>query len=485
MIDTRATTEIPANVLSSPALLFLYYRVEQIFGIKAEGGDLVKLNEYLEKSCGASFVENPAAYEHLLDSREQAFEISKFLTVNETYFFREGAHFEVLVRLLPQLTMLNRPIQICSAATSIGCEAYSIAMLLDYHAKNRQDFDFAIDAFDVNSEAIETAKVARYTANTLRKDGERWKPILDLYLVPDNDGYVVTPNIHGKVQFFTHNIMRGLDRKYDIIFFRNAMIYFSSKSRLAVLNNLVDSLYSDGLLFLGISETSSVNRPALYNRNLSDTFYFQKAGTGFYHEEPVPKDPHEVKVETKPMHTIHRVKHVSSEQEMLPLDCGEIAALLQAEEGQPIARKALDGIVNGMPGVFSGSEWAASVVYFLNTHDLSSANVLLSHLEKHNTGPIVQFLQGEYFFLLENTEKSKQYFEEAAAKDKMFWPAHYRIASLAADGNRTRYEYKIKKAIKSIELSQSLKPDKEVKYECFMGGFSPDYFLRILEKKLT
>ena len=76
-------------------------------------------------------MENPAAYEHLLNSREQIFEISKFLTINETYFFREGVHFDLLVRLLPQLAKLNRPLRIWSAATSIGCEAYSIAMLLD------------------------------------------------------------------------------------------------------------------------------------------------------------------------------------------------------------------------------------------------------------------------------------------------------------------------------------------------------------------
>jgi len=94
-------------------------------------------------------------------------------------------------------------------------------------------------------------------------------------------------------------------------------------------------------------------------------------------------------------------------------------------------------------------------------------------------------LRGEYYFLQSNDKEAVRYFEEAIAKDKLFWPAFYRIANLAAEGNRARYEYKIKKAIESIELSQSLETGKAHKYECFIGGFSPDYFLRILEKKLT
>jgi chemotaxis protein methyltransferase CheR len=45
--------------------------------------------------------------------------------------------------------------------------------------------------------------------------------------------------------------------------------------------------------------------------------------------------------------------------------------------------------------------------------------------------------------------------------------------------NRTLYEYKLKKAIESIELG------KDLHYESFIGGFSPDYFRQILEKKLA
>jgi chemotaxis protein methyltransferase CheR len=271
--------EVPEEVLSSPALLFLYYRLEQILGIKTKTDGLIKLNEYMEKTCGNTFVENPASYEYLLSSREQIYNVSKFLTVNETYFFRESSQFNLLESLLPQLAELKRPIHICSAACSIGCEAYSIAILMEHHKKNGLDIDYTVDAFDVNSEAIETAKNARFTANTLRNDGSSWKFLLDFYTNAENEKqgeFTIDQNIRRKVRFYPHNLMRGLEKHYDIVFFRNALIYFTVKNRFSVINNMAKALNNGGYLFTGSSETSSVEHPLLADRFSSGVFYFQK-----------------------------------------------------------------------------------------------------------------------------------------------------------------------------------------------------------------
>jgi chemotaxis protein methyltransferase CheR len=63
--------------------------------------------------------------------------------------------------------------------------------------------------------------------------------------------------------------------------------------------------------------------------------------------------------------------------------------------------------------------------------------------------------------------------------DGGFWPAYYRVSSLAEEGNRTRYEYRLKKALESMEKGDGKG------YEIFIGGFSPDYYRRILERKLA
>ena len=480
MISAETMVDIPEKVLANPALLYLYHRVEQILGIRAEIEGLLKLNAYLEKCCGASFIENPAAHEYLLTSRERIFEISDLLTVNETYFFREGVHFNLLASFLPELAKLKRPIQVCSAATSIGCEAYSIAMLLDYHAGNGLDFDFTVDAFDISAKAIETAKNGRYTANTLRADGSAWKYILDSYLIPDGREYVVSKNIREKVCFFPHNIMCGLDRKYDVIFFRNALIYFSSKNRIVILNDLAESLFNNGFLFLGIAETSSARHLLLESRYLSDAFYFHKNPEPPYPDKPKQSDAPPIKkvyaVHERKQTPVKTAKPVKTNLAELGIDCREVASILETEEGQPNATKTLQALESA--GSPSGAELAASALCFLGIQDFNSADRVLMNLEKFNTGAFSLFLRGEYHFLRGSTKDAERYFEEAAGKEKTFWPAFYRIASLAAQGNPARYAYKIKKACESLELGT------DFRYECFLGGFSPDYYRRILIRRL-
>jgi chemotaxis protein methyltransferase CheR len=495
-VSHEISTEIPPEVLSSPSLLFLFYRIEQIFGIKPEYESLKSLNDFIENKTGSTFVDDPAAYECVLTSREEIFIFSKYLTVNETYFFREGAHFRILTELLPELSKLNRTIHICSAACSTGCEPYSIAMLLDYHIENGIKLDYTIDAFDVSGEAIETAKNARFTANSLRNDGTGWKFILDAYITKINNEIIISGNIKRRVRFFPHNIMCGLDKQYDIIFFRNALIYFSSKNKNYIINNLSTSLLSNGYLFLGISETSFVKQHELATRYSSDAFYFQKLNNfynlqqpEFLQDTPVnfkQKDPSLPKEKNnKPL----KPTNVNSEiydnsqikQIQTQVSCVEINKILEAEEGKPNAHTVLKLISNKDLSSLSGGNLAASVVYFLNIHDFNNADIVLSYLEIHNNGPITKFLRGEYLNMNGNYMDAEKLYNEAISKDRFLWPAFYRIANLASEGNQKRYEHKIRKTIESIQLSK--KHDNN--YECFLGGFSSDYFLMILKKKLS
>ena len=494
--------EIPEQVLASPALLYLFHRVEQILGIKSSFESLEKLNKHLEEQTGAAFIENPGAFERAFISQEQIFAAADFLTVNETYFFREGAHFNLLMRqFLPQLAALNRPIQICSAASSIGCEAFSLAMLLDFYAKNKNAraqnnaaFDFRIDAFDISAAAIESAKNARYTANTMRTDGAEWKYILDSYLHKEGSEYVVARALREKVNFFTHNVMDSIGKQYDVIFFRNAMIYFLQENRRAIMDNLAASLVNDGILFLGTTETSSVRHPLLINRYVSDVFYFQKISPAFYYSQPSStarqKTAADFNVVEKSAVSIEPARDFVQKEEKSRIDineqsinCKEVEVILEKDEGAPNAQKVLEIIKSEKlsNSALTGNELAAAVTTFLGSEDFASASLALTQLEKcgKDEEAVTSFLRGEYDFLCGRTDDAEKSYADAAAKDKAFWPAFYRISAFAAHGNRTLYEYKLKKACESLELG------KKLHYECFMGGFSPDYFLRILEKKLV
>jgi chemotaxis protein methyltransferase CheR len=529
------TEETTREISSDPALLFLARRTEEMLGIKAAPDALYNLREYLGERSG-SYTADFAAYGKLLASPEELGAITRILTVNETYFFREPAHFKLLIRrLLPEFAKLSRPVRICSAATSSGCEAYSIAMVIDFYARGKDlfisetgpaaakpGFDYQIDAFDVNPYVIEIARNGRYTGNALREDGAEWHFIMDLYLKRNEEEYEVAQSLRNKVRFFTHNIMDGITGSYDLIFFRNALIYFSGEKRRKIMDYLAGALTDGGILIPGVSESSSVEHPLLESKYTLEAFYFRKRKTApssalpfpdAGDQAPKPSTPPEspppparkgeqakgvpaASLEMAALPARHERKQpVVKKRETAPasksavltgraaasVDMEAITALLENGEGRPNARKA-EGLLRDAEGAaqtLTESELIAAAITFLGAEEFESAEKAVSSLEESSNSAAVSFLRGEYHYLTGNAGAAEEKYREASLKDRAFWPAFYRICSLAALGNRTRYEYKAKKTLESMEAG------KDVHYESFIGGFSPDYYRRILERKLS
>jgi chemotaxis protein methyltransferase CheR len=510
------TEETAREIGSDPALLFLARRTEDILGIKAAPDALCKLREYLEERSGAYTV-NFAAYDELLSSPEELAAITQILTINETYFFREPAHFKLLIRrLLPEFAKLSRPVRICSAAASSGCEAYSIAMVIDFYAKGKDlfvsesgsaavkaGFDYQIDAFDVNPRVIEIARNGRYTGNSIREDGAEWHFITDLYLKQSGEEYEVTQSLRNKVRFFTHNIMDGITGSYDLIFFRNALIYFSRENRLKIMDYLAGALTDGGIFIPGVSESSSVEHPLLESRHTLEAFYFRKKKTALPvlnagDQTPIPSMPphknEQAEVSAASLETAapagykrkrqaveKRENAPASKRAAAPVDMKAIAALLENGEGRPNARKAAELLRDKgrAAQTLTEGELIAAAIAFLGAEEFENAEKAVSFLEENSNSAAVSFLRGEYCYLTGNAAAAGEKYQEASLKDTAFWPAFYRICTLAAPGNRTSYEYKVKKTLKSMEAGE------DFYYESFIGGFSPDYYRRILERKLN
>jgi chemotaxis protein methyltransferase CheR len=251
---------------------------EERFGIKADPDDVEKLRTYLWNAYGA---ENQEIIDKVFSSGEAA----GFLTVNETYFFREPAHFSFLWDMLPSFEKTG--IHICCAAVSTGCEAYSVAMMIE--AYNRAaptgvapaPLPYHIDAFDINHKVIETCCRGVYGSRALREDGSRFRYMADPYLKKNENEYHVDKSLKKNIDFFVHNLMDDLPPKeYDLIFFRNAFIYFSQRNRGRILLNLSKVLREGGILLLGVSETAGAHNACsdagLVQKNRKDVFYFQK-----------------------------------------------------------------------------------------------------------------------------------------------------------------------------------------------------------------
>ena len=103
-----------------------------------------------------------------IDHKEKM-EMLNLITTNETYFFREESHYNFLVK---HLKAHHSKFRIWSAASSVGAEAYTIAMILD-DCLQRDSWE--IVGSDINTEVIKKARTGMYPLNWMDKIPEKYK----------------------------------------------------------------------------------------------------------------------------------------------------------------------------------------------------------------------------------------------------------------------------------------------------------------------
>ncbi len=188
--------------------------------------------------------------------------IAEAMTINETSFFRDGRPFELLrTELLPKLIETRRSarsLRFWSAACSTGQEAYSIAMLLVENFPMLPGWNIRIEGTDISGEVVAKAQSGCYH----RIEMNRGLPARSIIRYFDHVGedWTVKPEIKKMCNFRQANLCssplpfnRAEDR-FDVIFLRNVMLYFSQETRKILLAGIHKVLAPDGILFLGSSE---------------------------------------------------------------------------------------------------------------------------------------------------------------------------------------------------------------------------------------
>ncbi|MGR5408633.1 CheR family methyltransferase [Vibrio sp. PNB22_8_1] len=181
------------------------------------------------------------------------------MTTNETLWFRDTYPFTVLAdKLLPEMAANKRPIKIWSAASSSGQEPYSMAMtvLETQQRKPRLLPSVSITATDISSNMLDMCRAGVYDNLALGRglSPERRRTFFE----DAGDGRMkVKDNVKRMVNFRPQNLMDSyaLLGKFDIIFCRNVLIYFSPEMKSKVLNQMANSLNPGGYLLLGASES--------------------------------------------------------------------------------------------------------------------------------------------------------------------------------------------------------------------------------------
>ncbi|MCZ7610082.1 MAG: protein-glutamate O-methyltransferase CheR [Ignavibacterium sp.] len=185
------------------------------------------------------------------------------ITINETFFFRNQPQLDALVStVLPEIIaskekLGREKIRIWSAACSSGEEAYSVAMMIQDIIKPKYpSVEFEIVGTDISNSVVDTARRGSYKEYSVRNTPVYY---LKKYFKTNGTSFELDPKIKSMASFKLLNLYDDISMRtminFDIIFCANVLIYFDQASKIKVINHLYNSLYKDGYLFIGYSET--------------------------------------------------------------------------------------------------------------------------------------------------------------------------------------------------------------------------------------
>jgi chemotaxis protein methyltransferase CheR len=224
-------------------------------------------------------------YELVANSPEERIQMLDALSTNETRFFREPQHFELLKSVVfPKWAeeaatgRRGRKIRVLSAGCSTGQEPYSLAMVLLDCFSAASGWEIEIIATDLSTRALEIARTGIWPA---AKADEIPSSLLKAFMLKgfsDQAGKMKAgPEIRSIVRFFRMNLNEPaypLTGKFEMIFCRNVLIYFDQRSRERVVRRMASFLSPDGYLFLGHAESLHAMSDCL--RSVIPTVYVGK-----------------------------------------------------------------------------------------------------------------------------------------------------------------------------------------------------------------
>ncbi len=192
------------------------------------------------------------------------------MTTNETLWFRDTYPFEVLKsKVLPEMAKASpgQRLRIWSAACSSGQEPYSLSMSIDEFERTNLGLLRAgvqIVATDLSGAMLNACRSGEYDSLALGRGLSRER--LQRYFDPGEGGrWTIKPAIRARVEFRALNLLESYASlgKFDIVFCRNVLIYFSADVKKDILRRIHATLKPGGYLFLGASEALN-GLPELY-----------------------------------------------------------------------------------------------------------------------------------------------------------------------------------------------------------------------------
>jgi len=280
----------PATLFPAPAIAPLSQDIFDKFraliyektGIHMREGKQILIANRLRKRLAELKLSSYEEYYALLTTRRPPDpEMANFIdavSTNETYFFREGNHFNALSSILPALFRAHGRVRIWSAGCSTGEEVYTLRIVADQAARAAGAKEPEIVGTDISTTVIARAREGVYRDRALRLVPPE---LLKTYFVPaENGAFQVRAEERERVEFRVHNLFTDPPpwEAVHVIFCRNVMIYFDKPTQTKLVDGIFfRALHPDGYLFIGHSESlSGFTKCFTYASSLKAPIYRRK-----------------------------------------------------------------------------------------------------------------------------------------------------------------------------------------------------------------
>ena len=212
-------------------------------------------------------------------------EVIDAMTTNETLWFRDTYPYKALETIiLPELAKKAKyPVRIWSAACSSGQEPYSIGMIIQEQMSKMLHIDpkqTQIIGTDLSPEMLSICRRGQYDVHALSRGLSPERKEKFFRTTHNPNMMAIDSRVKSMVEFRPMNLLGSyaLMGRFDVIFCRNVLIYFSNEVKADILRKLTMCLNPGGYLILGSTETLV---------GVSDKYEMMRCNPGIiYHLKP-------------------------------------------------------------------------------------------------------------------------------------------------------------------------------------------------------
>ncbi|MGO4479321.1 CheR family methyltransferase [Massilia sp. 2TAF26] len=208
---------------------------------------------------------------------------ARFLTVGETYFFREPRALDLLCDYAREHIARGAkpPLRVWSAGCCTGEEPYSIAMTLQDRVPQMDPDMVAILATDLNPVFLDFARAGIYRPWSFRRTEPQRQAAH--FSALDDGRFRISPGLRARVKFAQLNLASdgfpdaaAGTSGIDLIFCRNVLMYFARPLAKQVIARLRACLVDGGWLVVNPSEASAELFEGFAPVYFADAVFFRK-----------------------------------------------------------------------------------------------------------------------------------------------------------------------------------------------------------------